>query len=607
MSSEDRNVSICESSLPSSLLARFVSTRSVLVRLSIGKCLHMMTSTPSSSSAFLSRHEASFSTTLEEIEKSDLSPFFLESLAAFLFSPNPSVLSIVAHSLYRHASNQEPASMLAQHRIHIDPADRASKPIKFVEQLDEAITNQILSMESLSTDSTTQHNSINESTFHLIGKIWEFVTCGLNLLHQLHNHKKPPLKASPKARINDFWVSITNGHSFCDRLHILSAPHFLQIFVSAVDVGLSATRAILNNTSAPLCNATAKSLHQNLEIVSGGLGILYDRLGSKSFTIGQGLIAGDILPRVKTAITTCLELPSLFTHIPADQKKGLSATINSALSLSWRIIRYSLHKSMPNLSKATESLFAVGPDMFSLLEQTSKHRQTSLLVDLLKYTNKGPSHSHSVFVFLKENMIERVLTRVQPTTVPLTDHEFHDRVLSLISDMTLGLAPPKETTEESPYEPLLQFNRVVVPSQRYLLFVFQRDEFLAKLSTTVPEQINRVLNHIMRLERELHKEGKDVETGRESWEVGWLVEKTDETALGNRLNSFARNDEMMKERQKTRWKQRAERLRQAGVEDTLDAWLTRSGKRRTPTQIVTFIRHVSWEIGSNHGQPAYFW
>ncbi|KAK2948677.1 hypothetical protein BLNAU_16418 [Blattamonas nauphoetae] len=638
MSSEDRNLRICESSLPSSLLMQFVTSRNVLVRLSIGKFLQMMTSTASSSSVFLSRHEAAFRATLEEIEKSHLSPFFLESLTAIMFSPNDTIMRLVCQSLSRHANNQEAASMLAYHRLIFSPSDPAVKTVTFIERLRGALTDHLEQLKSLFTSASIQHQSLEKSTFTTIGNIWEFVVSELHFLDHASNLKHlakseitqmmvsiinvgldliksspiptpttSPLEESSIVSIHDLWSFVNNRISFCNNLHLLRDDHSVELFVSAIDAVLHKTNELVH-TTATLSSAAVTSLHHTLEIVSSGMKILFERIQTLSFYFDKDLITLKVFPLVKTAITTCLELPSHLTHVPTDQKDALNATINSVLTMSWKIITYSLNQRVKSFNPAIESLFAEGPDLFTLVEQIIRFcdariislRTTHLLMDLLSLTNKKPSETRAIFIFLNENMIERVLERVRPTTVPLADRDFHSRILSLIWNMTRGTYPDFWKNEEYPFEPLLQFNRVVVPSQRYLLFVFQRDDYLAAPNSPFVGQINRILEHIMRLAIELSKEGKDVETGRELWEVGWLVESTNETILCNRLHFFRQYDELLKERPKTRWKQRAERLRQVGAEDVLEALLPRTINYQVPKAIAAFICRVTKAIGSNH-------
>ncbi|KAK2945994.1 hypothetical protein BLNAU_19070 [Blattamonas nauphoetae] len=567
MSSEERNLRICESSLPSSLLVHFVSTGNVLVRLSIGKCLQMMTSTPRSSSVFLSRHESAFRTTLEEIEKSDLSAFFLESLSAIMFSPNATVFELVFHSLSRHASNQDAASLLANHRIILAPSDPAVKTVTFIERICEVLTDDLSLFHYLITSASVPLRSLAKSTFTTIGNIWEFVASELHFLDHLCNLNRPavlqlhpysphphlehlakstitrtmvsiirvclhliisspiptpttsPLDDSSIVNIHDLWSFVNNKISFFHNLNLFPFFDYIVIFISVVDVGLYKTNELIH-TSSTLSTAAVTSLHHTLEIVSSGMKILHDQFPLLFHHSLTGLITLKVFPLVKTAITTCIELPSHLTHVPTDQKDALNATINSVLTMSWKIITRSLVMSMKSLHPILESLFVEGPDMFTLVEQISRHFNTNLLMDLLDLTNKKPSQTRAIFIFLNENMIERMFERVRPTAVMLTDRDFHSHVLSLIWNMTRGTDPDSWKTEERPFEPLLQFNRVVVPSQPYLLFVFQRDEYLATPDGLFESQINRIFEHIVRLDRELNKKGKDVKTGRESWEVG---------------------------------------------------------------------------------------
>ncbi|KAK2963831.1 hypothetical protein BLNAU_1400 [Blattamonas nauphoetae] len=639
MSSEDENVRICESSIPSSLLVRFVPNRNEHVRTAIGKCLLLMTSTPRSSSAFLSRHEASFRATLEEIEDSGLSQLFLESLAAIMFSPNTTVIALVCQSLDRHARRRViAASFLARHTLLFTLAGPPENPIMFTERLIETLSDHLSRLHSLLADSTTQPNMlVEESTFEHICRLTDFVVCGRSLLgHESHHehrtesgitqtmvsifkvclnliksstiptHTSSPLEESHTMRPHDVWVLVTSRISFFDSLHLPDAA-FAGLFVSAVDIGLHAMKDLVSS-STPLSDATVTALRHILEIVSSGLGSLFRRLDksathfqqvclvSLSFS-SKVLILQKIIPLVKAAIPTCLELHSHVANTPANQQEGLNATINSALTMSWKIITRSLDTSMYVLHPAVESAFSNGSDMFSLIERTSQQLNMNLLMSLLSLTNERLSSLRTVSIFLKETMIERVLTRVQPTTVPLADRTFHNHIVSLISDMTSDTVPFSWRSEARPSEPLLHFNRVVVPAKRYLMFVSQRDEYVNDPSDAFVRQLNQILKYIILLEKELYYKGMIVETGREEWEVGWLVEMTNKEGLGERLHSME-EDEEMRMYGKKRWKKRAERLRQAGLDDALEA-------RLTPHETYYFLLRLNSASGMNHVNLAF--
>ncbi|KAK2945765.1 hypothetical protein BLNAU_19321 [Blattamonas nauphoetae] len=574
MSSEDENVRICESSIPSSLLVRFVPTRNEHVRTAIGKCLLLMTSTPRSSSAFLSRHEASFRATLEEIEDSGLSQLFLESLAAIMFSPNTTVLTLVCQSLDRHARRREiAASFLARHTLLFTLAGPPDNPVMFTERLGETLSDRLSRLQTLLADSKTQPNKLVEgSTIAQICWLTEFVVSGYSLLDYLRKDQKPSKDT------------------------VMADCRFNPVLISAIDASLRATKDLVS-TSTSLSSSTVTSLRHIVEIVTNGFGSLVYRLDKSDTHFRQVLITQRFFPLVKATITTCLHLQSHVASIPADQKAGLSATINSALTMSWKIITRSLDSSMKDLHPAVESAFADGSDMFSLIERTSQQLNTNLLMDLLSHTNGGSSSLRTVSIFLKENMIERVLTRVQPSTVPLADRAFHEHLLSLISNMSCGTALLSWRPEARPSEPLLHFNRVVVPAKRYLMFVLQRDEYVYDPSDAFVSQLNQILKYIILLEKELHREGKDVETGREEWEVGWLVEMSNKKNFKERLHSMEEDKEMRK-KEKKRWKKRAARLRQAGLDDALEAWLT-------PRETYDCLLRLNKAVGMNHVNLAF--
>ncbi|KAK2957013.1 hypothetical protein BLNAU_8088 [Blattamonas nauphoetae] len=95
---------------------------------------------------------------------------------------------------------------------------------------------------------------------------------------------------------------------------------------------------------------------------------------------------------------------------------------------------------------------------------------------------------------------------------------------------------------------LLKFERALKPAKRYLQFILQREEFVpeAKLGNyDLSSQIGHLLGNTLELERDLFEVGEIVETGREEWEVGWLVEKTTEDELGEKLRRIREDDVRM--------------------------------------------------------------
>ncbi|KAK2947089.1 hypothetical protein BLNAU_18012 [Blattamonas nauphoetae] len=147
----------------------------------------------------------------------------------------------------------------------------------------------------------------------------------------------------------------------------------------------------------------------------------------------------------------------------------------------------------------------------------------------------------------------------------------------------------------------LQFERVLQPAKQYLQFIFQREEFISNDISSdwdLPTELGFLFARTLYLERDLFEDGVSVETGREEWEVGWLVEKTDEKELGERLEWIREDDVRMKKDDEERWKKRVERGREAGQEDAVERWLTRR-IYQTRSEIVEYLILVSEESGMN--------
>ncbi|KAK2954107.1 hypothetical protein BLNAU_10924 [Blattamonas nauphoetae] len=225
-----------------------------------------------------------------------------------------------------------------------------------------------------------------------------------------------------------------------------------------------------------------------------------------------------------------------------------------------------------------------------------------IFLDLLK---QQKSDSISVLTFganlLEENLVERVMDTSKPMTVPTTHGDFHLFLIWAISHLIWVPTGITKDREEQKRIRKLQFDRVLTPAKHYLQYILQREEFIPKTVSRdqdLPHQITFLLSQTFILERDLFEVGEIVETGREEWEVGWLVEKTEENELGEKLTKIREGDVRIKKDEKARLKKRVERQREAGHEDALEGWLTRRDNE-TGYALLEIIEIVSGESEMN--------
>ncbi|KAK2947079.1 hypothetical protein BLNAU_18002 [Blattamonas nauphoetae] len=345
---------------------------------------------------------------------------------------------------------------------------------------------------------------------------------------------------------------------------------------SASDAPISGLSATLPSESPLLSGNTV------LEILCEGLSLLNSLLSDMDYTfnnvcpiashIVQILITHDFVPLLKTTIIACLDL--------LEQLKTESKSLHPVV----------------------ESAFFDVPQLCSLLERTCHHPSPTDTSHLEMIINLASTLPHLVPRLLEENLVQRVIYTTKLMAVPTTNSYFHLYLIWTIKNL---IRIPKEITkdeDELKRIRMLQFERVVKPAKQYLQCILQREDFIPEAKSRnydLSMMIRLVLEQTLALERELFEDGEIVETGREEWEVGWLVEKTNEKDVKVRMKMIREDDEKMKKDEKSRWKKRVERLREAGYEDALEGWLTRSDWR-TRQVIVDYVEPVGEESGLNN-------
>ncbi|KAK2943689.1 hypothetical protein BLNAU_21392 [Blattamonas nauphoetae] len=312
------------------------------------------------------------------------------------------------------------------------------------------------------------------------------------------------------------------------------------------------------------------------------------------------LLDSDCVPRLDATIITCLDLleqqNTESNSLPQDQT-GLLITV---LNWSWHCVSNCLCGYKSLLHGSVDYVFSDVSRLCSLLERTCRQlspTRNSHLEMIVRIYFRLPR----LFRYMLEfRLIERVIDASNSFKVPTTNSDFHTHLLSAIVSLLSSPIPVTEDQEERRRIQKEQFECVFTPAKRYLQFIALREEFVPRGTTFIGLSVlmNDLYEWTSQLEHTQSKPGKPAETGREKWEVGWLVENTDETFFHERLKLIRKTDEEMKQHQKERWRKRVERQREAGHEDAMEGWMTRRDNE-TPSEIVDFMRHVSEETGMN--------
>ncbi|KAK2942442.1 hypothetical protein BLNAU_22632 [Blattamonas nauphoetae] len=364
---------------------------------------------------------------------------------------------------------------------------------------------------------------------------------------------------------------------------------------SPSDGTISASSATLPSESPLLTGNTV------LEVISEEFSLFCDLLLSKDDSFDDILIKCDFVLLLKSTIITCLDLleqPKSKSNCPHADKTTLLITI---LDNAWNCSANSLHSSHQSLHPIVESTFSDVPQLYSLLERTCPLSSPPSSSHLEMIVNLTANLSHFVPRMLEENLVQRVINTTKPMAVPTTHGDFHKYLVWSINNLIWKHEDITEDEEERKRIRKMQFERVLKPAKQYLRFILLRDEFILTEDSDkkdMPDRITYLLELTLLLERELFEDGEIVETGREEWEVGWLVEKIHEKELGKRLKMIREDDVRMKKDEKLRWKKRVERRREAGHSDAMEGWVMRRDDR-TRSEIVEYIEDVSEESGMN--------
>ncbi|KAK2943684.1 hypothetical protein BLNAU_21387 [Blattamonas nauphoetae] len=290
------------------------------------------------------------------------------------------------------------------------------------------------------------------------------------------------------------------------------------------------------------------------------------------------MIDSNFYHHLTSTIITCLDMIEPQKNELNRPPPDMTDLLVRLLDRSWNCIFSSITYSDLSRCPIIVSTFSGVKQLCSLLVRTchlSSPTHHSHLLLIPRFARLVPRLAPSM---LEENLVRNVIDASNPIKVPTTNSSFHVYLMRAIRALMCNPSTFTKDKEERKRIRLLQFERVLTPAKHYLQFIFQQEEFIPNLCQTnyyEKQTILPLISQTLTLERELFEDGELVETGREEWEVGWLVEKTDEHNLGERLNELREYNPRMTKDEKERWKKRVERQREAGHEDAMEAWLTR--------------------------------
>ncbi|KAK2946129.1 hypothetical protein BLNAU_18971 [Blattamonas nauphoetae] len=406
----------------------------------------------------------------------------------------------------------------------------------------------------------------------------------------LQTHKVPSVSTDNSSELVPFAQRLCS--TFAMNVSEMES-HFIES--SPSDETISALSATLPDKS-PLFSGNAI-----LERLCDELSILDAMLIKSDTTFQDILIDSNCVPLLKSTIIACLDLiEQLKTEMVFPQARRLGLLIR-ILSLSWDCASRCLRTFHKSLRPVLESAFSDAPQLCSLLERTCSYSSPTTVAHFRMIINFVVYLPHLVPRVLAENLVQRVIHASKPMAVPTTSGKFHHSLVWVIANLIIDSRKHTEDNEMRKRIGKLQYERVWTPAKPYLQFILPREEFIPNAASSdkdLPHQIARLLDEVYLLERELLKDGEIVETGREEWEVGWLVEMTNENLLAQRLVKIREDHEMMRMDEKERWKKRVERHRDAGHEDAMEGWLMR-WDNDTRSEIEEYFERMRKDSGMN--------
>ncbi|KAK2959079.1 hypothetical protein BLNAU_5874 [Blattamonas nauphoetae] len=338
-----------------------------------------------------------------------------------------------------------------------------------------------------------------------------------------------------------------------------------------------------------------------LEVLCDGLSLL-DILVVNSRPFERTiLIDSDYVPLLQSTIIACLDLLDQQETKHDSARTDFIDVLIRLLDRSWICAGNSLYNPLKPLPQVVQSAFSDVPQLCSLLERTCRLSSRTNFSPIFLIVNVSATLPHLIPHLLEENLVERMIDVTNPMAIPISHRNIHGRLVWAISNFMTISGRTKIPKEERKRLRKLQFECAFKPAKQYLVFILQREQFIPTYGARdkdLPSRIDHLLDQALLLERELLEDGENVETGREVWEVGWLVEKTDEGALAQKLLSIKEDDVFMKKNRRERWKNRAKRQREEGQEDAIEGWLKRKDSK-TRSEIVESMKRLSEERGMN--------
>ncbi|KAK2954275.1 hypothetical protein BLNAU_10774 [Blattamonas nauphoetae] len=339
-----------------------------------------------------------------------------------------------------------------------------------------------------------------------------------------------------------------------------------------------------------------------VRIILAKIHLIVSLLTNSDISFQNILIDYEFIRLLKSIIVTCLDLLRKLKCESNYPSADRSAALIDILALSWHGASFCIFENESPFHPVIESTFSDIPRLCSLLERTCSHTSQGQCSHLNLLINLTSALPRLIPQLLEENLVQRMINASKPMIVPTTYGEYHKRFFWTFINLISFCYDITEDNEERKRVRKMQFERVLRPAKQYLQFILQREEFFLQDDSSdldLSTGIVKLLSRTFLLERELFEVGEIVETGREEWEAGWLVEKTDEESLTPRLEKIREDDEKMRMDEKERWKKRVERHRDAGHEDAMEGWLMRVDLD-TRSEIEEYIEGVTLENGMNN-------